>query len=74
MKENHSSEQKLALENSQRDSQQVNDTAEQTADNLKHNVASFQTPSGVIKEIDYDHRKGFQWTILAFICRLNITR
>ena len=60
MEETPSAEQKTTQQNSQRDPQPINDTAEQTVDHFKHNVASYQTPSGVIKEIDYDHRKNFQ--------------
>ena len=49
IQEHHLSEQKPSKENSN----------QQSVNHMVHSVASYQTPSGVIKEINYDHRNDF---------------
>ena len=40
--------------------QHFDDAVNHPIDQLDQSVTSFQTPSGVIKEINYDHRNDFQ--------------
>ena len=63
MQESHLPEQKTNSHQTHQSSdpyQHIDDAVNHPIDLMEQRVTSFQTPSGVIKEINYDHRKGFQ--------------
>ena len=63
MQESHLPEQKRNSNQTHQSSdpyQHIDDAVNPPIDQMEQSVTSFQTPSGVIKEINYDHRKGFQ--------------
>ena len=63
MHESHLPEQKRNSHQTHQSShpyQHIDDAVNHPIDQMEQSVTSFQTPSGVIKEINYDHRKGFQ--------------
>ena len=63
MQESHLPEQKRNSHQTHQSSdpyQHIDDAVNHQIDQMEQSVTSFQTPSGVIKEINYDHRKGFQ--------------
>ena len=65
MQGSHLPEQKLISQKSRQSSdryQHIDDAVNQPIDQMEQSVTSFQTPSGVIKEINYDHRNVFQTT------------
>ena len=39
-----------------------NDAVNHRVDQANENITTYQTPSGVIKEVNYDHRNGFNRT------------
>ena len=63
MQESHLPEQKRSSHQTHQSSdpyQHIDDAVNHPIGQMEQTVTSFQTPSGVIKEINYDHRYGFQ--------------
>ena len=66
MQESHLPEKRNSQTNQSADHYQQ-DAVNHPIDQLEQSVTSFQTPSGVIKEINYDHRNDFQIIFKTFI-------